>query len=199
MLETYLTLALLWFLAAATPGPNFFAVMQTAAGRGRAAAFACAYGTVLGTLVWAFAGFFGLTALFAAFPAAATVIRVAGALYLIWVGITMFRGASRTEQPVGSAPVGRAFLFGLATNLANPKTAAFAASLFAVSLPAEASITQSFGAILMVTSISAGWYTVVAFLGSTEHLTRLYARARTWLLRLTGVLFASFGARLLSE
>lgn len=199
MTEAFLTLALLWFLAAATPGPNFFAVMQMAAGRGRRAALACAYGTVLGTAIWAVAGFFGLKALFAALPLAAEAIRIAGALYLIWVGITLWRAASAGEQALPPLPTGRAFAFGLATNLANPKTAAFAASLFAVALPVQADASASLAAILLVCAISTCWYTLVAWIGSTGPLTRAYARARRPVMRATGVLFAGFGGKLLVE
>lgn len=199
MTEAFLTLAILWFLAAATPGPNFFAVMQVAAGRGRRAAFACAFGTVVGTAIWALAGFFGLKALFLAFPAAASVIRAVGAIYLIWIGISLWRSAGASHHTATPLATGRAFAFGLATNLANPKTAAFAASLFAVALPVGASVGASMLAILIVCTISASWYSGVAYIGSSDLLVRAYARARTALMRVTGVLFAGFGLRLLAE
>ncbi|MEL6477449.1 MAG: LysE family transporter [Pseudomonadota bacterium] len=196
MTEAFFTLALFWFLAAATPGPNFFAVMQMAAGRGRSAALACAYGTVLGTAIWAVAGFFGLRALFTALPLAADAIRIAGALYLIWVGVTLWRASSADPQ-ARPIPAGQAFAFGLATNLANPKTAAFAASLFAVALPMEADPSASLAAILLVCTISASWYTLVAWIGSTGPLTRAYAHARRPVMQATGLLFAGFGGKLL--
>ncbi|MEM7505639.1 MAG: LysE family transporter [Pseudomonadota bacterium] len=198
MIEAFATLAIFWFLAAATPGPNFFAVMQIAAGRGRRAALACALGTVIGTALWAVAGFFGLKALFAAFPATAVVIRMVGACYLIWVGIMLWRKAVATDA-VQQLPTSRAFLFGLATNLANPKTAAFAASIFAVALPPDAPVLTSLAAILLVCLISTLWYGIVAVVGSTQALVSLYRRMRMVVMRVTGAIFAGFGLKLLAE
>ncbi|MBY8977287.1 LysE family transporter [Rhodobacteraceae bacterium NNCM2] len=200
MTHAFLTLAILWFVAAATPGPNFFAVMQMALGRGRQAALACMMGTVVGTAFWATAGFFGLKALFAAFPAAAFAIRLVGGCYLIWVGYSLWRNAGSISAGASvPLPARRAFLMGLTTNLANPKSAAFAASLFAVALPPDASMMASLAAIVMVCSISCLWYLLVAFLASTGPIRRAYMRVQRPLMRATGVLFAGFGVKLALE
>ncbi len=200
MSHAFLTLALLWFAAAALPGPNFFAVMQTALGRGRSAALACVLGTVAGTAIWAIAGFFGLKALFAAFPSAALFIRLMGAAYLVWIGFSLWRqsgeSTERARLPMATA---RAFLFGLTTNLANPKSAAFAASIFAVALPENTSIIVSLEAVVLVCSISLSWYLCVAFVASIGPVRDAYRRIQRPLMRITGVLFASFGVKLALE
>lgn len=197
--QAFLTLALLWLLAAMMPGPNFFAVMHVAAGQGRAAAWACAMGTVAGTAIWALAGFFGLKALFAALPAAAIVIKLAGAAYLVWVGIGMWRTAGAPPSARKELRTSKAFLFGLATNLANPKTAAFAASLFAVALPVGTPTGLSLMAVVMVCVISTLWYSLVSLVGSTGPFVRAYAAARRPILRITAVIFAGYGASLAHE
>jgi len=197
--EAFATLAVLWLLAAMTPGPNFFAVMTMAAGQGRRAAIACAAGTVVGTAIWALAGFFGLKALFAALPAAAAAIKLAGAAYLVWTGLVLWRAAGRPAGALPRTSTERAFLFGLATNLANPKTAAFAASLFAVALPVGTPAGLSLAAVAMVSAISSGWYAVVSVVGSTGPFARAYGAARAPILRGTGVLFGGFGASLAWE
>ena len=202
MIEGFASLALLWLIAAMTPGPNFFAVVHTAVEKGRTAAVAAVLGTVAGTVAWAFAGFFGLQALFCAFPSAATVIKLIGGAYLIWVGIGLWRNAKNPSTPMLQAPVvsvRRAFLFGLSTNLANPKTAAFAASIFAVALPAGTSVSLSLLAVVLVCAISLVWYTIVAFVGSTVPFQRGYARARRVVMRATGVIFAGYGTRLMLQ
>ncbi|WP_282607736.1 LysE family translocator [Pelagibius sp. Alg239-R121] len=201
MIEGFVSLALLWLIAAMTPGPNFFAVIHTAVEKGRSAAVAAVLGTVAGTVAWALAGFFGLQALFTVFPSAATAIKLIGGAYLIWVGIGLWRSAHKPGagvQPVEGG-VGRAFLFGLSTNLANPKTAAFAASIFAVALPADASVGLSLLAVVLVCAISLVWYTIVAVVGSTAPFQRTYARVRRVLMRATGVIFAGYGTRLMLQ
>ena len=202
MIEGFVSLALLWLIAAMTPGPNFFAVIHTAVEKGRTAALAAVLGTVVGTAAWAFAGFFGLQALFAVFPSAATFIKLAGGAYLVWVGIGLWRSAknpSGGQQQVPIASVWRAFLFGLSTNLANPKTAAFAASLFAVALPAGTPVGLSLLAVVLVCVISLLWYVIVAFVGSTGPFQRGYAKVRRTVMRATGVIFAGYGTRLMLQ
>ncbi|TQV74468.1 LysE family translocator [Denitrobaculum tricleocarpae] len=201
MIEGFVSLGLLWFVAAAMPGPNFFAVVHTAVEKGRAASIAAVLGVVVGTAAWALAGFFGLQALFAVFPSAATLIKLAGGAYLIWIGIGLWRnaGASRAGRQPKVPSIGRAFLFGLSTNLANPKTAAFAASLFAVALPSGTSIAVSLLAVALVCFISLVWYSVVAVIGSTSPFQRTYARLRSVIMRATGVIFAGYGTRLMLQ
>ena len=199
MAQDFLTLGVLWLLAAMTPGPNFFAVMHVAAGQGRRAAMACALGTVVGTAVWALAGFFGLKALFAALPAAAMAIKLVGAAYLVLVGIGMWRAAAAPADAHPQTSTRRAFLFGLTTNLANPKTAAFAASLFAVALPVGTSGTLSLLAVVMVCTISTAWYGVVSTIGSSPVFARCYRALHRPILRLTGVIFCGFGASLATD
>ncbi|MEO0994589.1 MAG: LysE family transporter [Pseudomonadota bacterium] len=198
MFEAYLWLAAVWLVAAATPGPNFFAVMHVAAQNGRRSALAVALGTVVGTAIWASAGFFGLAALFALVPDAAAAIKLAGAAYLVWVGFGLWQAASAEETPVESSATG-AFLFGFATNLANPKTAAFAASIFAVALPSDAGAGASLGAIGLVCAISSLWYGAMALIGSGAYVVTLYRTWRRAVLRTTGVLFAGFGISLAAE
>lgn len=199
MTEAFLTLAFLWLIAAMTPGPNFFAVMHVAVTQGRGAAFACALGTVLGTAIWALAGFFGLKALFTALPAAAVAIKLFGGGYLIWVAIGFWRASSKPTEKHLEATAGSAFWFGVATNLANPKTAAFAASLFAVALPPGTDIGISLLAVVMICTISTCWYGIVSRVGSGAVFARAYARARSSVLRATSVIFAGFGLKLWTE
>ncbi|MEM1385030.1 MAG: LysE family transporter [Pseudomonadota bacterium] len=207
MTEAFVSLALVWLLAAMTPGPNFFAVMHMAAGYGRAAAIAASLGTVVGTGLWASAGFFGLKALFAALPEAAVAIKLLGAIYLIWVGVQLWRSASEdseagmTDQAPGlrQGSLRRAFWFGLATNLANPKTAAFAASLFAVALPPDAGNGHAASAVALVCAVSTGWYMLVSVVGSGRMVRAAYGRARAGIVRLTAVVFAGYGLRLIWE
>ncbi|MEM6932750.1 MAG: LysE family transporter [Pseudomonadota bacterium] len=197
MSDAFITLALLWFVVAATPGPNFFAVMRTALGRGRRSALACMLGTVVGTAIWATAGLSGLKSLLAAFPPASLTIRMVGGLDFIWVVGSLLRSAGGLANGHQIAlPIGRALLFGLTTNLANPKTAAFAASLFAVALPPDASLSASFAAIAMVCLISTTGYCLIACLASTGPVREAYRRVQKPLMRATGVLFTGFGFKL---
>lgn len=121
----------LLFLAAAvliavTPGPGIFYVAARALAGGRTEGLASSFGTGVGGLVHVFAGAVGLSALVMASAEAFTVLKVLGALYLIWLGIKTWREAGAVEA-VGADATGarRAFREGILVEALNPKTAAF--------------------------------------------------------------------------
>ena len=113
-------------IIAAVPGPGIFYVAARTLSEGRRAGIASTLGTALGGLVHVIAGGLGISALILASAQAFAVLKFAGALYLIWLGIRAFREAGQlplaTTKPAGSA---RAFREGIVVEATNPKTAAF--------------------------------------------------------------------------
>ena len=83
-------------------------------------------GTFLGGLVHVVAAAFGLSAILAASATAFSVVKYLGALYLLWIGVTMIRtrNAGFDEPVQGGAPL-HAFRQGVLTEAMNPKTALF--------------------------------------------------------------------------
>jgi threonine/homoserine/homoserine lactone efflux protein len=113
-------------LLAVTPGPGIFYVLaRTLSGGRRDGAFSC-FGTFLGGLVHVVAAALGLSAIIAASATAFTVVKYAGALYLVWMGIKTIRarnaGPDETGPPVATLHVLRQ---GVLTEVLNPKTALF--------------------------------------------------------------------------
>ncbi|HEY3792571.1 MAG TPA: LysE family translocator [Bradyrhizobium sp.] len=111
---------------AAVPGPGIFYVAARTLAGGRKAGIASAFGTALGGLVHVIAGGLGVSAIILASAQLFTLLKFAGALYLIWLGIKTFREAG-VSQPEQTAPVGasQAFRDGVVVEALNPKTAAF--------------------------------------------------------------------------
>jgi RhtB (resistance to homoserine/threonine) family protein len=116
-----------------TPGVDMALVTKNALLYGRTAALAAAIGVNLGILVWTIAAALGLAALIAASAAAFTLIKLAGAVYLIYLGVQALRRSHAEPCPdfASRAGLGRAAAFrqGLASNLLNPKIAVFFTSL----------------------------------------------------------------------
>ena len=119
------------FLAAAlivaiTPGPGIFYIVARTLAGGRTEGLASSVGLGLGGLVHVFGGAIGLSALIMASADAFTVLKFAGALYLIWLGLKTWREA-RTVDPSEVQITGarRAFRDGIIVEVLNPKTAAF--------------------------------------------------------------------------
>ncbi|NDH62683.1 MAG: LysE family translocator [Alphaproteobacteria bacterium] len=124
----------LFFLAALaialSPGPGIFYVAARTLAGGRDEGLASSLGTGLGGLVHVAAGAVGVSALVLASAEAFALLKIAGAIYLIWLGIRMIRQAGHQAQIAAgmhAVPTGvrRAFSEGILVEALNPKTAAF--------------------------------------------------------------------------
>jgi threonine/homoserine/homoserine lactone efflux protein len=124
----------LFFLAAlliaVSPGPGIFYVAARTLAGGRDEGLASSLGTGLGGLVHVAAGAVGVSALVLASAEAFTLLKVAGAIYLIWLGIKTMREAGREARSTvdtRAEPTGarHAFREGIIVEALNPKTAAF--------------------------------------------------------------------------
>ena len=126
---------LLSFAAAALfllliPGPAVMYIVTRSAAQGRRAGLASVAGVHAGTSVHVAAAMVGLSAILVASATAFTVVKVAGAAYLVWMGIKSIRaGLTGTGEVTASAlearPLRRVFLDGAVLNILNPKTAIF--------------------------------------------------------------------------
>ena len=115
-----------------TPGPNMIYLASRAISQGRRAGLVSLTGTAVGFLCYLLAATAGLSALFAAVPAAYTAVKIAGALYLAWLAWGVLRPGGRSPfEARDLAPESDARLFGmgLLTNLLNPKIALMYAAL----------------------------------------------------------------------
>ncbi len=192
-------LAAVWALAVILPGPNFFAITYAATLRGRRAAVLTALGSLTGTAFWIVTGLLGLKALFAVLPFAGMAIRIAGAAYLVWAGIQMVRRAGAAAAGVSRGGGLAAYRTGLATTLANPKSAALAASLLAVALPPGHHAGLTVAAFVTLFAISACWYLPLAVFASTGWMTRVFLPLRAGIGRAAGAVFILFGIKLAME
>jgi threonine/homoserine/homoserine lactone efflux protein len=123
------------FILAITPGPAVVYILARTLSQGRSSGLASVAGVALGNLGNAIGAALGLAALFAVSSAAFTVVKWAGAAYLIWMGVKMLRsaGAATTADDTIVEPLKRSRIFrdGFVVALLNPKTALF----FAAFLP----------------------------------------------------------------
>jgi len=108
-----------------TPGPDMTFVLAQAAHRGTRAGVAAAFGIGAGAVVLAVFTAFGLAALFAASPLAFNIVRIGGALYLVWIAVGMIRHPPHLSDPGAGFSAGAAFLQGMLTDLLNPKVIVF--------------------------------------------------------------------------
>ncbi len=135
---------------AATPGPGVLYIVTRTLAQGRRAGLASVMGVAAGNLGNAVGASVGLAALFAVSSLAFTVVKFAGAAYLVWLGVKALRAApaGATEPDAGTPgpQAGRIFRDGFLVALLNPKTALFFAAFLPQFMVAGASpLLQSVG------------------------------------------------------
>lgn len=186
-----------------TPGVDSMLVLRTAAVAGGGTAMLAGLGVVTGLLCWGLAAGVGLAAVLAASETAYTVLRIAGAAYLAWLGVRLLFRASRGPQPatdgVPAAMVsrGRAYSQGLATNLLNPKIGVFYITLLPqFVVPGQPVLLVTLGLALLHAAEGVLWFVAVSCLAVRIGALLRQRRARRVLDTATGVVFLGFAARL---
>jgi threonine/homoserine/homoserine lactone efflux protein len=129
-LNTLAAYTLASFLLFATPGPDMSLWLSRTIGSGRKAGIAAMVGTNVGCLGHTLLAAFGVSALIAASPTAFLVLKIVGALYLLWLAVDAIRhGSSLNVKPRDGEgardTVFKSFMLGVTVNLTNPKVVLF--------------------------------------------------------------------------
>lgn len=202
-----------------TPGLDTMLVLRTSVAGGRATGLASGLGVNAGCLAWGTAAAAGVTELLAASHVAYDTVRIAGAIYLTWLGCCALwrarRGRGQREragepsQTAGIEPPARtgpartgpgrlaAFRSGLTTNLLNPKAGVFYMSLLPQFIPHAA---PAFGTAMLLTLIDVAelllWFCVLSAAASAlaRRLSRPAFRRR--MEQVSGLVFIGFAVNL---
>ncbi len=130
-LATLLAYSTALFIAAAIPGPGMTAIVARALGSGFRETFFMGLGLVLGDLVYLTAVILGLAFVAQTFTTAFLVIKILGALYLVYIAWKLWTAGLLPQdiQARKSTSLGMSFLSGLLITLGNPKTMLFYVAL----------------------------------------------------------------------
>ena len=126
-LDVLIAFAIATALFAYFPGPALLYTAAQTLARGRRAGLMAALGIHIGCYAHVFAATLGLSAVFRYVPEAYTVLKLAGAAYLVWLGIAMLRANNSSAEVPKVAPKSarRAFMESIIVELLNPKVAIF--------------------------------------------------------------------------
>jgi threonine/homoserine/homoserine lactone efflux protein len=187
-----------------TPGQDTMFIIGRSLSGGLRAGVASAFGIAVGSICHTFAAALGFSAILATSATAFTVVKLAGAAYLIYLGGRMLlsKAASWPDATPHNASADRArssFLQGILTNVLNPKVALF----FLAFLPQfidPASSTKALAFLALgATFISTGLIWCLVLAGGASKLRGFFGRnpnMRTMIDRVTGALFVTLGIRL---
>jgi threonine/homoserine/homoserine lactone efflux protein len=205
LLTDVLSFAAVAGLLTIVPGLDTAMVLRSAAANGRRHGFATALGVNSGALIWGAGAAVGVSALLTASTIAYMIVRIAGALYMIWIGSgLLIRALQRhgdeltaPHAPAGEPGLARSWSRGLTTNLLNPKIGAFYVAILPQFIPPHAS-HLAVGLLLALVHDIEGlvWFTAIIL--GTHSVRRLLERrkAQRGIDGITGATLIGFGVKL---
>lgn len=185
------------------PGPDTLVVLRNLLRGGRGLAVRTVLGVLSGLTVWVVTAALGLSAVLRASHDAYTVLRIAGAGYLLWLGVSSLRsrGQATPERPARRRSlVGDGYSAGLATDLLNPKVGVFFVTFLPGFVPAGYSLGWMSLLLGGIFVLLTGLYFAAFILASsriTHWMSTTHIRRR--LDRLTGLVLIGFGVKLATE
>ena len=200
--ESALAFFSLSLVLALAPGPDNLFVLMVSAAEGRRAGFAVVTGLMLGVMGHTLAVALGLAALFAASATAFTVLKLAGAAYLLYLAWGAWRapahlGAQDEAPPTQAWP--RLVARGVVMNLTNPKVLLFFLALLPQFVTAgQGSVARQIVALgaLFIVAGSLVFGAIVLAAGALRGRLARSARAQRLLNRSAAVVFAGLALRL---
>lgn len=189
------------------PGPDTAVVTKNVLVHGRRAALGTSLGVSAGLLVWTLAAAIGVASLVRASAVAFTVLKLVGALYLIWLGVQALlaahAAAGAQDSQFGSRPVMGAFggfRQGFFSDLANPKIGVFFTSLLPQFVDPGRPVLIPFlalGAVFVCMTLV--WLSAYCLVAARAAQTLQRPRVKAALDRLTGIVLIAIGLRLAVE
>jgi threonine/homoserine/homoserine lactone efflux protein len=187
------------------PGPDMALVARNVLRYGRSAGYATSLGICTGTLGWALAAGLGVSTLLMTSAAAFTALKLAGAAYLVYLGVTSLRGHGGTATAVDAPdrpglPRHRAFLQGLLSAMLNPKLGVFFLTLLPQFIaPGDPVALRVFQLALLFDLIGIAWLTIYTTMLGAIGAALSRPRPQKAMRWLTGTVLVGLGARVALE
>jgi len=196
-LDLWLTFGAASFALLLIPGPTVMLVLSYALSKGRSVAIASAAGIAFGDLVAMTASLAGLGALVLASATAFTALKWVGAVYLVYIGIKLFRsaGCANPEMPqVADITASRVFRHTAAVTALNPKSIAFFIAFVPQFIKADAPLMPQF-AILIITFVTMAGVNALAYALLADRLRNALKRPHiiAWITRAGGTALITMG------
>lgn len=188
------------------PGLDTLLVLRTATVEGPRRAMFAGLGICTGCLAWGILVSAGLGAVFAVSNLAYQIVRISGAIYLVYLGIRLLVQREKpsvldsTGEISSSGGSSRWFMRGLLTNLLNPKVGVFYVTFLPQFIPSHVNVI-GFSVLLALIHDVEGVLWFAALIFATQPLARWlrHPKTSTVLNRITGGIFILFGVRLALE
>lgn len=198
-MNEWIAVITLTLLACVSPGPDFAMVSRNGLLLSRRAGVFTALGIGMGVLVHVGYTLLGLGWVLQQSLWLFTALKLAGAAYLVYLGINMLRATPAREHAEAPAPALSdlaALRTGFLTNALNPKTAIFIVSLFMGVVRPETGVAVQMAYGVFIAGAHVAWFSLVALCFSAGQVREKLLAARHWIDRVFGGLLVAFGVSL---
>jgi len=199
LLNILFPIAVIQFVGWAVPGPNHLTIITASVTSGRTAGLKAAMGIAAGALTWTLIAVSGIAVIFELVPPLYVALRLFGAGYLVYLGVTAFRAVrnggmfnleSSTKSPATYAPFRTAYF----VMMTNPKAVLFFGSILTAFIPPDSS-----GWLMVIIAVQIGLLGALlnafaALFFSSAAFMRTFQSASVWMSILFGVMFSALGA-----
>jgi threonine/homoserine/homoserine lactone efflux protein len=184
LISVFASIALIQALGWLSPGPNLVAISGASMSSGRRVGLATAAGVASGVTLWAALAVFGVALVFEALPALFLGLKIAGALFLLWMGwqyiqAARHKGNAPLSAPAGPAEIWPAYRNGFLVLMTNPKAPIFFGAVLTSFLPVGAPTWVMGGIILEFLVMSLILNSITALLFSTVPVMAWFAAHQT--------------------
>lgn len=190
------------------PGPDMMFIVANGLARGRRAGVVAALGMSTGLAVHTVAAALGLGTLLQAAPAVLDVVRIAGAVFLVYLAVSTLRSSAKAQEHpadphAGERSLRRTYVMAVLTNLANPKVVLFFLAFFPQFLVTEGGLPAwaqflVLGAVFIAVGLAVDG-TVGLTTGALAALLLRRPSVRRWLDRVSAAIFGALAVRLVAD
>lgn len=200
MIETSLFVAVITTLGMLSPGPDFFMVIKNATRYQRTAAMMTALGVVCGVATHMIYCVAGLAVVITTTPWLFNLLKYAGALYLILLGIQALLSKREskiniTDLPQRKIPLKSAFIQGYLCNLLNPKATLFFLSVFTQILEVNSGTVEKLWYALIILILAVIWWPMLVILIQSLPVRRGLAKGQKVIDKLLGGVLIALGIK----
>ena len=201
-MQTFASFLAVAAIAAVIPGPDTFVVLRTALADGPRAGTFAAGGSAAGNVLWGAASALGVAAVLAASATAFSVVKLAGAAYLVVIGVQALRAARRGDTLASDAAErgelsrSAAVRRGLASDLLNIKVGLFWTARVPQFVGAESRALLPVAMVVAMASIVFAWLTAYAHLAARLSRTLKRRRSAQAVNGTVGTVLVALGGRL---
>ncbi|MDC1066939.1 LysE family translocator [Alphaproteobacteria bacterium] len=197
----WLTITLVCFIGAITPGPSLIVIIYITNSKNLVSGFLASLGHGFGIFLYALISIYILNIIIAYLPISMALIQILGSIFLIYISLKLiffkpYKNSSKSKIEF-SKPNFNNFFVGLTTSLINPKILIFFSSVFSQFIESDYSVQTKLTMALLAGLIDAFWYILVSYSINTKKIQNYLKLKQSIIFLILGIILLFFSSYLI--